>query len=64
MDTTNACYGGTNALFNALNWVESGNWDGRYAIVVAADIAVYEKGTVSTKKLLYDKRATVGPPLT
>lgn len=44
VDTTNACYGGTNALFNALNWVESGNWDGRYAIVVAADIAVYEKG--------------------
>jgi len=44
VDTTNACYGGTNALFNALNWVESGSWDGRYAIVVAADIAVYEKG--------------------
>jgi len=44
VDTTNACYGGTNALFNALNWVESGSWDGRYAVVVAADIAVYEKG--------------------
>jgi len=44
VDTTNACYGGTNALFNALNWVEGGHWDGRYAIVVAADIAVYEKG--------------------
>jgi hydroxymethylglutaryl-CoA synthase len=21
IDTTNACYGGTNALFNAINWV-------------------------------------------
>lgn len=23
IDTTNACYGGTNALFNAINWVGS-----------------------------------------
>jgi len=44
VDTTNACYGGTNALFNALHWLESSYWDGRYALVVAADIAVYEKG--------------------
>lgn len=44
IDTTNACYGGTNALFNALQWVESSYWDGRYAVVVAGDIAVYEKG--------------------
>ena len=36
----NACYGGTAALLNALAWVESDYWDGRYAIVVAADIAV------------------------
>ena len=28
VDTTNACYGGTNALFNAVNWVESSSWDG------------------------------------
>jgi hydroxymethylglutaryl-CoA synthase len=42
--TTNACYGGTNALFNALNWIESSYWDGRYALVVAADIAVYKEG--------------------
>jgi hydroxymethylglutaryl-CoA synthase len=40
----NACYGGTNALFNTLNWISSPFWDGRYGIVVAADIAVYEKG--------------------
>ena len=40
----NACYGGTAALFNALTWVDSSGWDGRYAIVVAADIAVYADG--------------------
>lgn len=40
----NACYGGTAALLNAFAWAESDGWDGRYAIVVAADIAVYEKG--------------------
>ncbi|RIA91322.1 hydroxymethylglutaryl-CoA synthase [Glomus cerebriforme] len=44
IDTTNACYGGTAALFNALNWVESSSWDGRYALVVAGDIAVYAAG--------------------
>jgi len=40
----NACYGGTAALLNAFHWVESDGWDGRYAIVVAADIAAYAKG--------------------
>ncbi|KAK9478461.1 hydroxymethylglutaryl-coenzyme A synthase C terminal-domain-containing protein [Lipomyces japonicus] len=44
IDTVNACYGGTNALFNAINWVESSSWDGRDAIVVAGDIAIYSKG--------------------
>lgn len=44
IDTTNACYGGTAALFNAIAWVESSAWDGRYALVVAGDIAVYAKG--------------------
>lgn len=29
IDTTNACYGGTSALFNAINWVESSAWDGK-----------------------------------
>jgi hydroxymethylglutaryl-CoA synthase len=42
-DTYNACYGGTNALLNAVNWVESSAWDGRDAIVVAGDIALYNK---------------------
>lgn len=40
----NACYGGTSALLNAFNWVESDAWDGRYAIVVAVDIATYARG--------------------
>lgn len=44
VDCINACYGGTAALFNAVNWVESRSWDGRLAIVVAADIAVYAPG--------------------
>jgi 3-hydroxy-3-methylglutaryl CoA synthase len=44
VDTTNACYGGTAALFNSLSWVESSAWDGRYALVVAGDIAVYATG--------------------
>lgn len=29
IDTTNACYGGTQALFNAIAWVESSAWDGK-----------------------------------
>lgn len=45
IDTTNACYGGTAALFNAVSWVESSAWDGRYALVVAGDIAVYAQGS-------------------
>lgn len=44
LDSVNACYGGTNALFNAQNWIESSSWDGRNAIVVAGDIAIYAKG--------------------
>lgn len=41
---TNACYGGTASLFHAIDWIESSSWDGRYALVVAADIAVYASG--------------------
>lgn len=44
VDTVNACYGGTNAVFNSINWVESSAWDGRDAIVVTGDIALYAKG--------------------
>ncbi|KAF1987093.1 hydroxymethylglutaryl-CoA synthase [Aulographum hederae CBS 113979] len=44
VDTVNACYGGTNAIFNTVNWIESSAWDGRDGIVVAGDIALYKKG--------------------
>ncbi|KAJ1961075.1 3-hydroxy-3-methylglutaryl coenzyme A synthase [Dipsacomyces acuminosporus] len=44
IDTTNACYGGTAALFNACQWMDSQAWDGRLALVVAGDIAVYASG--------------------
>jgi hydroxymethylglutaryl-CoA synthase len=33
VDTTNACYGGTAALFNALNWIESSSWDGKELMI-------------------------------
>lgn len=45
IDSKNACYGGTAALFNAVNWVESSSWDGRYALVVCGDIAIYAAGS-------------------
>ncbi|XP_034242856.1 hydroxymethylglutaryl-CoA synthase 1 [Thrips palmi] len=45
IDSKNACYGGTAALFNSLNWVESSAWDGRNALVVCGDIAVYPRGS-------------------
>ncbi|KAF1815147.1 hydroxymethylglutaryl-CoA synthase [Eremomyces bilateralis CBS 781.70] len=44
VDNVNACYGGTNALFNAVDWVESSAWDGRDAIIVTGDIALYKQG--------------------
>ncbi|XP_053103956.1 hydroxymethylglutaryl-CoA synthase, mitochondrial isoform X1 [Hemicordylus capensis] len=44
IDTTNACYGGTASLFNSADWMESSSWDGRYALVVCGDIAVYATG--------------------
>lgn len=40
----NACYGGTNALFNSYNWFYAPSWNGKDAIVITSDIAVYEKG--------------------
>ncbi|KZT07310.1 hydroxymethylglutaryl-CoA synthase [Laetiporus sulphureus 93-53] len=45
VDSKNACYGSTAALFNAVNWVESSSWDGRNAIVVGGDIAIYAEGS-------------------
>ena len=60
VDNKNACYGGTQALMNTINWVESSSWDGRLGIVICGgkttfqfgngfkifflDIAIYGKG--------------------
>ncbi|CAG0878854.1 unnamed protein product [Darwinula stevensoni] len=44
VDSVSACYGGTAALFNAINWIESSSWNGKQALVVTADIAVYASG--------------------
>lgn len=44
VDNVNACYGGTAALLNTVNWIESSAWDGRDGLVVAGDIALYAKG--------------------
>ena len=44
VDTTNACFGGTASLHHAVDWVNGADWDGRYAVVVCGDIAVYAKG--------------------
>ena len=44
IDTTNACYGGTAAVLNSLAWLQTEECTDRYAIVVAADIAVYAEG--------------------
>lgn len=45
VDSKNACYGSTAALFNAVNWVEGSSWDGRNALVVCGDIAIYAEGS-------------------
>ena len=39
VDTYNACYGGTAALLNCVNWLQSDAWDGRWAIAIATDVA-------------------------
>ena len=35
VDNKNACYGGTAALMNTINWVESSSWDGRLGLLSA-----------------------------
>ena len=41
VDTTNACYGGTQALFNSLAWVESSAWDGKFVHLTPKKIIYY-----------------------
>jgi len=43
-DYLNACYSGTAAFFDSVNWIQNEEWDGRRAIVVAVDIAEYAPG--------------------
>ncbi|ELK10613.1 Hydroxymethylglutaryl-CoA synthase, cytoplasmic, partial [Pteropus alecto] len=49
IDTMNACCGGTAAAFSAGNWIESGSWDGRYALVGTGDIAVLPQEMLERK---------------
>ena len=44
VDCINACFGATAALLSAADWIESSAWDGRWALVVAADVAIYAEG--------------------
>ncbi len=44
VSNVNACYGGTAALFNSVDWLSSEDWNGKYALVVCGDIAVYAEG--------------------
>lgn len=44
IDNKNACYGSTAALFNCVNWMQGESWDGRNAIVMCGDIAIYKEG--------------------
>lgn len=40
-DTFNACYGGTNAYFSTMNWMQGFGWNGASGIVVCSDPAVH-----------------------
>jgi len=44
IDVKHACYAGTFALFSAFDRITSKYWDGKYCIVIAADIAEYAEG--------------------
>lgn len=41
-----ACYGGTVAIMNAINWVKSQHHHGKKALVITSDIAKYGLGSV------------------
>ncbi|KAG0159339.1 hypothetical protein PDIDSM_6861 [Penicillium digitatum] len=42
VDNVNACYGGTNAVFNSINWLESSAW--MAVMLCGGDIALYAAG--------------------
>lgn len=41
VDSTNACYGGTAALFNSVAWVESSAWDGKLRSYLCSSCNIY-----------------------
>uniref|UniRef100_A0A0N5ASI5 Hydroxymethylglutaryl-CoA synthase n=1 Tax=Syphacia muris TaxID=451379 RepID=A0A0N5ASI5_9BILA len=56
-----ACYAGTSALFNAVDWIYFYNLLGKYAIVVMADIAIYASGPARCTGGAGGFAALVGP---
>lgn len=44
-DCVHACFGATAAVLAAADWIEGRAWDGRFAIVVATDAAIYPPGS-------------------
>ncbi|KAK6037126.1 hypothetical protein COOONC_25368, partial [Cooperia oncophora] len=52
VDVKNACFGGTQAVFHAIDWVYANySTEKRNAIAVLADIAVYEPGPASEQSM-------------
>ncbi|GMH42368.1 hypothetical protein BSKO_10287 [Bryopsis sp. KO-2023] len=45
VDLVHACYAMSSGLLASLDYVESPHWDGRYALVVGSDIALYPPGS-------------------
>ena len=43
VDNINACYGGTAAIFNAIHWIESSYWDGRYVSSIRSIVFYFSK---------------------
>ncbi|VDN07917.1 unnamed protein product [Thelazia callipaeda] len=62
IDVKNACYGGTQALFHAIDWIYA-NWEieKRYAITVMADIALYDAGPARCTGGVGAFAALIGP---
>jgi len=50
VDTTNACYGGTAALFNSINWIESSSWDGKVFCISCLHVIITYYVLIIVKK--------------
>ena len=65
VDNINACYGGTAAIFNAIHWIESSYWDGRYVSRASTLDLTRGKTTVDRRRwwswvtLLSTRKATL-----